>query len=193
MPMGIWPDEGHACHWQSHQFLGHNLPFHVYTDASNYQLGSVIMQTGKPVAFYLCKLTSAQCNYTTMEKELLFIVETLKEYCTILLGCHELQIHADFLKILLVPPLPLNGYCNGISIWRNTGQFSTMLEEKIIHLLMPYLGCQLMRGRIWIPHFRVLHCILHRSTCHVMTMAKMIYIITLLQPLLIMRSSYNAC
>ena len=27
-------------------------PFHVYTDASNKQLGAVIMQEGKPLAFY---------------------------------------------------------------------------------------------------------------------------------------------
>jgi len=30
-----------------------------------------------------------------MEKELLSIVETLKEYCSILLGCPELHIHTD--------------------------------------------------------------------------------------------------
>jgi hypothetical protein len=52
--------------------------FHVYTDASNKQLGAVIFQEGKPLAFYSRKLNSAQTCYTTGEQELLSIVENLK-------------------------------------------------------------------------------------------------------------------
>jgi hypothetical protein len=71
----------------------------VYTDASNKQLGAVIMQEGKPIAFYIRKLSSAQTRYTTGEQELPSIVETLNEFINILLG-QKVIIHTDHLNIL---------------------------------------------------------------------------------------------
>ena len=74
-------------------------PFHIFTDASNKQLGAVIMQGKRPLAFYSRKLNSAQTRYTTGEQELLSIVETIKEFRDILLG-HKIIVHTEHKNIL---------------------------------------------------------------------------------------------
>jgi hypothetical protein len=73
--------------------------FHIYTDSSDYQLGAVIMQNDRPLAFYSRKLNSAQKRYTTGEQDLLSIVETLKEFKNILLG-QKLIVQTDHKNLL---------------------------------------------------------------------------------------------
>jgi hypothetical protein len=63
--------------------------FHVYTDASDHQLGAVIIQHKKrtTTAFYSRKINTAQNRYTTNERkqEFLSAIQTCKEYKNILL------------------------------------------------------------------------------------------------------------
>ena len=55
-----------------------NKRFDIHTDASNNQLGAVLIEEGKHTALYICKWTKTKKRYTVTEKELLSIVETLK-------------------------------------------------------------------------------------------------------------------
>ncbi len=79
-------------------YPNHNKPFHIYTDASSYQMGANIVQDDKSVAFWSCKFNDAQTKYTLGNKELLSIVMVLTKFCTMLLGA-VLHIHTDHLNI----------------------------------------------------------------------------------------------
>ncbi len=54
--------------------------FKIYTDASSKQLGAVITQENRPIAFFSRKLSTMQRKYSVTKIELLAIVETLKEF-----------------------------------------------------------------------------------------------------------------
>jgi RNase H-like domain found in reverse transcriptase/Reverse transcriptase (RNA-dependent DNA polymerase) len=68
--------------------------FGIHTDANHFHLGAAISQSLRPIVFYSRKLNPAQTRYTTNEHELPAIVETLKEFCNILLG-HRIRVYTD--------------------------------------------------------------------------------------------------
>jgi hypothetical protein len=46
----------------------HNKQFNVYTDTSDFQLGACIIQKGRPIAYFSCKLTKSQKKLYYNEK-----------------------------------------------------------------------------------------------------------------------------
>nr|GEU53245.1 DNA-directed DNA polymerase [Tanacetum cinerariifolium] len=73
-----------------HKSFMQNLPFEIMSDASNYAIGAVLGQRVRRsahVIYYASRrLDSAQCNYSTTEKELLAIVFALEKFRSYLLG-----------------------------------------------------------------------------------------------------------
>ena len=72
------------------------------------------LEVEKQITFYSQKLNSAQRRYTPMERELLSIVKTLKEFKTILLG-YKIEIYTD--HSILVHETTLLSF-NCIMRWR---------------------------------------------------------------------------
>ena len=98
-----WKDKHQKCFDDIKRVIGRklllaypdfNAPFEIHTDASKLKFGAVISQKSKSIAFYSRKMRSAQHNYTTTEKELFSIVETLKNSRNILLG-HQITVYTD--------------------------------------------------------------------------------------------------
>jgi hypothetical protein len=63
-------------------------------DASATQLGAVIAQDNRPIAFFSRKLSKTQQKYSVAEIELLAIVETLKEFKGVLWG-QDIKVITD--------------------------------------------------------------------------------------------------
>ena len=68
------------------RFPDHTLPFEIFTDASAFQIGATIKQKNLPTAYFSKKLTPTQRRYSSIEQEMLVIVEVLSEYLNFLLG-----------------------------------------------------------------------------------------------------------
>ncbi len=96
-------------------------PFEIYTDASSTQLGAVIAQNNRPIAFFIRKLSKMQQKYSVTEIELLAIVETLEEFKGMLWGqsikvlCPSLTSNRVFQwRLLLKEYAPEMIYIKGI-------------------------------------------------------------------------------
>lgn len=68
------------------QYPDFTKSFKLTTDASNIALGSVLSQNEHPIAYYSRTLNSAERNYSTIEKELLAIIDSTKHFRPYLYG-----------------------------------------------------------------------------------------------------------
>ncbi len=73
--------------------------FDIYTDSSKLQIGAVITQNNRPLAFFSKKLSPAQQKYSMTEQELLAIVETLKEFKGMLWG-QPMMLYKDHKNLM---------------------------------------------------------------------------------------------
>jgi hypothetical protein len=73
--------------------------FEIYTDASSKQLGAVITQGNRPIAFFIWKLSDAQRKYSVTKIELLAIVKTLKEFKGMLWG-QQIKVFIDHANLM---------------------------------------------------------------------------------------------
>ncbi len=73
--------------------------FEIYTDASSKQLGAVITQDNRPIAFFSWKLSDTQRIYSVTKIELLAIVETLKEFKGMIWG-QNIKVFTDHANLM---------------------------------------------------------------------------------------------
>ena len=81
------------------KFPKFDKPFEVHTDASDFAIGGVLMQDGRPIAYESKKLDGCQRRWSTHEKELFAVVHCLKTWQHYL-GLHKTKVYTDnvFLK-----------------------------------------------------------------------------------------------
>lgn len=70
-------------------------PFELTTDASQYAIGGVLSQHGRPITFLSRTLDKTEENYATNEKEMLAIIWSLKSLRNFLYGSKKVRIYTD--------------------------------------------------------------------------------------------------
>ena len=109
MPILVFPD------WK--------LPFHVHVDASSIVLGVILAKPGEeldhPIAFASRKLSLAECNFTTIEREGLAMVYALQKFRNYLLGAHfKMFIDHSYLKYLVNKPVLGGRICKWLLLFQ---------------------------------------------------------------------------
>ncbi len=117
-------------------------PFEVKVDASNYAIGTVLMQRDDkkilhPVAYFSKTMNDAQRNYDVYNHELLGLQEMFKHWRAYLHGmAHQVKVHTDHANLLF---------------WKNPGDHNRRVAQwhsdlmdydfQLVHILGKKYGC----------------------------------------------------
>ena len=73
--------------------------FEIQTNASNYAMGAVLLQHGKPIAFHSETFNGVVTNYPTYDKKLYALVQSVKKWKHYLMG-KETIVHIIITPII---------------------------------------------------------------------------------------------
>ena len=69
-------------------------PFEIQMDASDYAMGALLIQHGKPICYHFETFNYAVVNYPTYDKELYALIQSVKKWKHFLMG-KKIVIHTD--------------------------------------------------------------------------------------------------
>jgi ribonuclease HI len=90
-----------------------NEPFELFTDASDSGIGGILKQKNKIIEIYSKKINETQKRYTTMEKELFAIIQSLQHFKTYLYNS-SVTIYTDNANLIYNTP----AYNNRTQRWK---------------------------------------------------------------------------
>ena len=78
--------------------------FEVWSDASIYGTGAVLLQENRPIAYLSHRFSSAETNYTTTDQEALGVIRALQEWRCYLQGAPDVLVVTDHQPLTHHPP-----------------------------------------------------------------------------------------
>ena len=115
------------------QFFNPAVSSVIQADASQHGLGTCLLQQGKPVAYASHSLSSCECNYAQIEKELLAIIFTCGKFHQYIYGFPtRVQIDHKPLEVIFEKPLH---------------QVSPHLQRMLLHLQKYDLAIRYVKGK----------------------------------------------
>ena len=122
-----------------------NKPFHVFVDASDIAIGSALMQLTKPnwyrpVYYASRKLSTAERNYSTTEREALGMIYSVNKFRHYLLG-KKFTFHVDHSALLyLVSKQELTGKLARWTLLLQEFEFDILHRPGVQHAVADYLS-----------------------------------------------------